>query len=109
METCSQTEVHPQIMYKCNYSLFILGQFLSSEEEQSCVKGHLGEKINDVSEVRRWAVTERGRVAVTQNLLELLMHFVLHLRVGAQQVKGPVHGGCCGVVTLWIKFRRTQS
>ncbi len=43
----------------------------------------------------------RGRVAITEHLLKLLLHFALHLRVGAQQMQGPVHRGCCSIMSLY--------
>lgn len=42
-------------------------------------------------------------VIITEHLLELLLNFLVHLRVRAQQVESPIHSGGCSIMALQIR------
>lgn len=64
---------------------------LNKDESKSFGDGILTKLLNE------------GRMCcinITKHFLQLLMNSSLHLRVGSQQVEGPVHGSRRGVMTL---------
>lgn len=70
-------------------------------------ESEVGWKINDVMRGRR-CVCDR-HVSITEHFLKLLLNFAVCLRVGTQQMKDPVHGCCCSIMSLHNEGSQMQK